>query len=218
VSRTVIQIAESVTLQGASLGANIIQFILSGNFDLFHIDSQARIVQAPAIFLAMSEFKPFGPENCMHKSPIDSVELSIVRSLHVNFRRSWMGERIDNPQEFLPETAVKKPRKVHGAGPEAHRVIERLSGFDLENSRAWQGITKQFTIGVTRTELKAVAQVVCSLTQFKLDRDATRDNRVLVKWFDENWEVIEPHLKSFHLRDESSIVLGMPAYLQASNG
>jgi hypothetical protein len=125
-----------------------------------------------------------------------------------------MEEGDETPQAGLPGNPAKKARKARGAGPEAQRVIERLRGFDLDNSRAWQGITKQFTIGVTHSELKAVAQVVCSLTQLKLDRDATRDNRVLIKWFDENWEVIEPHLLSFHLRDDSSAVIGMPSYLQ----
>jgi hypothetical protein len=89
-------------------------------------------------------------------------------------------------------------------------VVERLTGFDLEDSRAWRHIVKQFTIGVTHAELKSVAQILCSITRLKLDRDATRDNRVLVKWFDENWEVIEPHISSLHLRDDNDSIIGRP--------
>jgi hypothetical protein len=110
------------------------------------------------------------------------------------------------------DRAAARPRGrlPRGSGPEAQRVVERLTGFDPEGSPAWRQIVEQFTIGVTHAELKSVAQVICSITRLKLDRDATRDNRVLVKWFDENWDAIRPHITSLHLRDDTATIIGNP--------
>jgi hypothetical protein len=118
-----------------------------------------------------------------------------------------------DPDDLSPEEPKTKKRKPRGQGPEAQRVVARLAGFDLAKSRAWKAITEQFTIGVTHAELKSIAQVVCSQTNLRLDRDAARDNRVLIKWFDENWDVIAPFMPSLHLRDEGEQIIGSPACL-----
>jgi hypothetical protein len=115
---------------------------------------------------------------------------------------------VSAPVALLGE--VKARRYVRGEGPEARRVAERLEGFDLEKSEAWIGIVDQFTVGVRHFELKSVADVVCKLTGLRVDRDAQRDNRVLVKWFQENWPVIQPHLVHIHLRDEGEQLIGGP--------
>jgi hypothetical protein len=112
------------------------------------------------------------------------------------------------PEPAAPQGSGRTPRYTRGEGPEARRVAERLEGFDLENSEAWLGIVDQFTIGVRHFELKSVADLVCKLTGLRLDRDAQRDNRVLVKWFQENWAVIQPHLVTIHLRDEGEQMIG----------
>jgi hypothetical protein len=119
----------------------------------------------------------------------------------------------DSSDEGVPTTGPIKKRKPRGTGPEAHRVIERLKGFDLEESPAWKAIQKQFTIGITHAELTSVALLVCSFTKLRVDRDAIRDNRVLIKWFDENWAMIEPHIQTLHLRDDGEAIIGMPDYL-----
>jgi hypothetical protein len=118
-----------------------------------------------------------------------------------------------DPDDLSAEDQKTRKRKPRGQGPEAQRVVARLAGFDLEKSRAWKAITDQFTIGVTHAELKSIAQVVCTQTNLRLDRDATRDNRVLIKWFDENWDAISPFMPTLHLRDNGEQIIGAPAWL-----
>lgn len=101
-----------------------------------------------------------------------------------------------------------KKRIKRGEGIEAEKVSKRLRGFHIEHSEALKVINQQFTIGVTHNELKSIAQLICTLTGLKLDREASRDNRVLIKWFDENWTDIRPHVLGMHLRDVNQKIIG----------
>lgn len=98
-----------------------------------------------------------------------------------------------------------KLRKPRGQGHEAKRVEQRLQGFNRETSPAWIAITARFSSGIVHHELRSVAQIIAKKLDLKVDRDASRDNRVLIKWFDENWEVVEPELKKINLIDEENI-------------
>ena len=121
-----------------------------------------------------------------------------------------MSDQTAAPADSSKAAAAPSPktRKKRGEGIEAQRVNARLAGFDIEKSEAWKTIQRQFTVGVTHTELKSIAQILCDQLSIKLDRDASRDNRVLVKWFDENWEKIKPILHTIHLRDDHDNVIG----------
>ena len=84
---------------------------------------------------------------------------------------------------YFPSIVV--PR---GKGNEAKRVNARLNGFDHANSNVYKCLRQKFGATVTHRELKSIAKIICLHTGLKLDRDATRDCRVLIKWFDENWQ------------------------------
>ena len=101
--------------------------------------------------------------------------------------------------EIYPVSDYKVQR---GHGTEAKRVAERLKGFDYQKSDVWKTLKTKFSSGITHNELKSIAQVCCYFTKLSLDRDATRDNRVLIKWFDENWDVLKDTVKKICLRDE----------------
>ena len=106
------------------------------------------------------------------------------------------------------QTSTNDPPKVErGKGSEAKRVAERLNGFQYENSNTWRILKEKFSSGVTHSELKSVAIVLCQHTGLSLDRDATRDNRVLIKWFDENWDVLQKHIDNVSLKDENEEII-----------
>ena len=87
-------------------------------------------------------------------------------------------------------------------GTEASRVKKRLLGFSPEDSPACQWIHRWWP-GLVRRELTAIALVLSwNLSTCPVDRDAKRDGRVLQKWFDENWAIIQPYLEEVHLLDE----------------
>ena len=99
-------------------------------------------------------------------------------------------------------TPVTKPTVKRGSGKEAERVKKRLEGFDLKNSRGMELLMEKFSKTVTNSELKSVANLLCKhIPGLKIDRDAVRDNRVLIKWFDENVDRIRPFMHLVHLRD-----------------
>lgn len=100
-----------------------------------------------------------------------------------------------------------RPKKQRGHGTEAKRVSARLNGFDSENSHAWSVLKEMFSSGITHSELKSLASLICMKTDLKLDRDAVRDNRVLIKWFEENWVKIHPILHNFHIHDSKGEII-----------
>ena len=97
---------------------------------------------------------------------------------------------------------VKKLKKRRGEGADAQKVIKRIKDFDQETSPACRKIHSRFGRGIIHEELKSLAEFICEKVHIELDRDAKRDNRVLHKWFQENWEVIEPVIDQIELFDK----------------
>ena len=87
---------------------------------------------------------------------------------------------------------TKKSRKKQGQGIEWKKVSNRIRNFDPENSIACIVIRDKLGDGVIHSELRDIAILIAKIGKLKIDRDAKRDSRVLFKWFDENWDVIEP--------------------------
>jgi hypothetical protein len=80
-----------------------------------------------------------------------------------------------------------------GSG-EKERISGRLGDFNAKDSSAWKEITRRFGKNLKQPELLSMANVVASNAGIKLDRDARRRKTVLLKWFEENWTVIQPYL------------------------
>ena len=104
------------------------------------------------------------------------------------------------------QSVSKMPR---GQGTETKRVSAKLQGFDIGNCEAWGAIQTQFSSGITHNELKSVATILCLQTGLQLSRLAQRDNRVLIQWFSDNWEVISPFLSTIHLFDKNKQVINL---------
>ncbi|OHT16153.1 hypothetical protein TRFO_42035 [Tritrichomonas foetus] len=101
----------------------------------------------------------------------------------------------------LTRLEARKRKVARGKGNEARRVSNRLGNFRPEDCSAWAAIRERFSSGITHGELRSVAQLVSLRTGIGLDRDAGRDNRVLIKWFDENWEKAGPIVAMIKIYD-----------------
>jgi hypothetical protein len=114
-----------------------------------------------------------------------------------------------DPSEEPPPPPKRIPKVKRGEGHDADRVKRRLTDFDAANCRAMTCLVQRFGKGIVNRELKKIAELLCSLIpDLKVDRDATRDGRVLIKWFDDNWDRIEPELQNIRLLDENQQPLG----------
>jgi hypothetical protein len=94
-----------------------------------------------------------------------------------------------------------------GEGAEAEKVALRLSGWDINTSMATRRIGKLFPFALTHQHLRALAEVICQQAGFHLDRDAARDNRVLLKWMGEHWVIVQSELPRFTFCDQGLIPL-----------
>ena len=83
-----------------------------------------------------------------------------------------------------------KSKKAQGEGSDAKRVALRLQSFNIYESPAFKKIASRFPNGISHSELKRMAEILAENLNLSLDRDAKRDNRVLIKWYDENWCIL----------------------------
>ena len=84
----------------------------------------------------------------------------------------------------------------------------RLRDFDPENCPAVEMLQTKFGSLPNRHQLLALAQVIKEKLGIALDREATRRKNVLIKWYDENLEVIKPfifeHIQVIEVRSDDS--------------
>jgi hypothetical protein len=71
-------------------------------------------------------------------------------------------------------------------------ISEKLRGFVPTESLAWAGLTELFGKDISQEQLQSLAQIMSGLTHFDLSREFKRRKQMLIKWFDENWDVIGP--------------------------
>jgi hypothetical protein len=91
--------------------------------------------------------------------------------------------------QFLAASGI-----VQEGSREKERISERLGDFNAKDSPVWQEITRRFGKNLKQPDLLSMESVLAGNANIKLDRDAKRRKAVLLKWFDENWAVIEPYL------------------------
>lgn len=92
---------------------------------------------------------------------------------------------------------------------QSEKINQRLNGFDASQSEVMKVLNFQFSTGVTHRELLSIARIICTMTQLKLDRLATRDRRVLIKWFDENWYSISMIIPKIQLLDNNELPINL---------
>jgi hypothetical protein len=103
----------------------------------------------------------------------------------------------------------KPPSVARGTGADAERVRQRLAGFDWETSDAWMVLQEHFGPTIKSNEIRSIANLICrKIPGLRLDRDAIRDGRVLVKWYQENLVKVKEVLQYIDLRDGSERVIG----------
>lgn len=111
----------------------------------------------------------------MSEDPVES--LSIERLL---------GSPQNSQQEVQTEENQITEEKI--------RIQKRIQGFKWRDSRVWEFLTARFGHKLTQDELVSIADLICRQTQLRLDRDARRRKVVLLKWFEENWTIVQPLL------------------------
>ncbi|KAH0794177.1 hypothetical protein GPJ56_001924 [Histomonas meleagridis] len=80
---------------------------------------------------------------------------------------------------------------------ETIRIATRLRNFDWKKSRPWKEIQRIFGSSISLAELKILSSNLAKDAQITQDRDAKRRKSVMIKWMDENWELLSPHLHNY---------------------
>ena len=104
---------------------------------------------------------------------------------------------------------VSNTKVGKGRGKDAQRIYIKLHDFDIYKSEAWNFICKQFSCGITHHELLSIAQLISQQTGLRLNRDESRDNRLLIKWYSDNWTKISPLISMIHIRDDQEQIIDL---------
>lgn len=109
-------------------------------------------------------------------------------------------------KNYFKKAKIEERERVaamkYDADSERSRISERISGFDPKNNIAWRTLTDRLGSNLTQRELLSIAKLVSQEANIKLDRDAQRRKIVLIKWFVENWEFVEPRLSDIVLETD----------------
>lgn len=107
-----------------------------------------------------------------------------------------------NTTENIEPPKQKPTRKKQGSGNDAKRVSLRLQFFNQNECPAYKKLKNIFfQTGISHPELKRIAEILAENCHLRLDRDAKRDNRVLIKWFDENWSILDSEIDRIKIYD-----------------
>jgi hypothetical protein len=100
-------------------------------------------------------------------------------------------------------------------GRQGRQIAAILNSFDFTTCNAWKCLTNCFGTGVRHKELCSIAQVITYYFPItKISRDAHRSFPVLIKWFQDNWQQIEPILPLITLMDADEKVINYERELQ----
>ena len=86
--------------------------------------------------------------------------------------------------------------KSSGQGALENFMVQiRLKDFDAENNSAVKVLKNKFGEVPNQNQLYSLAKVLGEKLDIPVDREASRRKKVLIKWFDENIEKIQPFLE-----------------------
>lgn len=78
------------------------------------------------------------------------------------------------------------------------------TNVDYKQLRSYHMINNVYFFNTIRVkEVCLLASMISTKLKINITRDTKRKASLLYKWFDTNWDIIEPHLKSIHLYNEN---------------
>jgi hypothetical protein len=95
-------------------------------------------------------------------------------------------------------TGTKLSRRIYSEKVVAEALMD---SFQAAESRGWQLLTRMTRgRGLPREQMIQIARIFSLLAGIDLPRAFTRRRDLVVKWFDDNFEVLEPFMTVIHLR------------------
>ena len=81
-------------------------------------------------------------------------------------------------------------------------VASRMKNFDPNHGRVIETLTNLLGTMPNREQLLSLGRVLAKHLHLQLDREAFRRKEVLIKWFDEHFEVVIPFI-THHIKIET---------------
>ena len=101
---------------------------------------------------------------------------------------------LKHQQLAADEIERKRAKQAGKVYREQQRLKTRLGNFKYHESPVWKSLYQRYGPHLGHNELTSIAELICETEDLRLDRDAKRRKVVLVKWFEEHWDVIERRL------------------------
>lgn len=135
----------------------------------------------------------------------NQVEPNLMILPPMNFQMAQLTANQDN-NDATPTPPKRRHKRKYGTGVEAKAIEEELGDFDVNNSRAYKEVVKNYGSSVRMNELLGIINSLDTYFQIKgmqtlpkLTRNEKRSFQLLIKYVDRNFEIIQPLLGHVHL-------------------
>ncbi|MDR1031542.1 MAG: hypothetical protein LBL30_00225 [Holosporales bacterium] len=123
---------------------------------------------------------------------------------------AWFQDNWDAIRDHLPPPEdvmrLAQQHREQESNRNRTRAAARIADFAPKQSEAWIALSKQFCEGITLRELDSIAAVASKMARIsKPDKTAKGSLPAMIKWFDENWTAIGPHLSTINLKDHVNL-------------
>ena len=107
---------------------------------------------------------------------------------------------VGNMKNIFNDTTKTKIER--GKGRDAKKVADLLQSFTLEKSPAYKKFLQHFQNSLSQPELIKIAECLAAYFHLYLDRDSKRSAKLLIKWFDDHWDILHNEIDKIHTFDE----------------
>jgi hypothetical protein len=101
-------------------------------------------------------------------------------------------------QEVLDTLRDHRSGASQSQRQDRREIDDRIRGFDMKSSQAYSKFWERGWTDLTFHQRKSMGEVIASKSGLSLDRQTKRRKVVFLKWCNDNWEVLEPHVMNIN--------------------
>ena len=106
----------------------------------------------------------------------------------------------DHPHTYKRYGIIQKKKR------EGLKIENEIGDFDYKECFAWKMLQHYYSTGVRHNELLGIAQILQEIVELPpINRACKRSFVVLLKWYENNWKIIEHYLPYITLCDDNYI-------------
>lgn len=97
------------------------------------------------------------------------------------------------------KNCLELQRNINDAAERERCHVQRRNNFDEKKCRAYKQLEDLGLLKRNHSALLSIAQVIAAHHKLNIDRESKRRKKLLIKWYDDNFDVVFPALAELEL-------------------